>query len=171
MKFRTFKTLLVLGGLGAATGAAVLAYSACDTGKGAASSATATSTGAAPTQAKDPVKPSPASTATTPAAQSPGDPSALRPMDRKILDRVALGITGDKVKDAIKGESYKVNLYNDPDGKRRAKIDLDRDEKWDEKWTFETDGGNEKVKRQVSTQDDDSYDVEYRLDQGTWVKK
>ncbi len=60
-----------------------------------------------------------------------------------------------KVKDARSGETWKVNLYQD-EGEatvNRAKVDLDRDEKWDEKWTFDGDA----VSRQVAPQDDEVY--------------
>jgi hypothetical protein len=92
-------------------------------------------------------------------------------MEKQILARFAEGMEDDKVKDAFKGERYKVNLSRDPDGKLRAKVDLDRDEKWDEKWTFERVQGQDKVKRQISSRDDETYDQELRLDAGKWVKK
>ena len=90
-------------------------------------------------------------------------------MDEAILMRVAQGIAGDKEKDATAGKPYKVSLYKDAGQAKinRAKVDLDRDEKWDEKWTFE---GLE-VKRQVAPADDEVYTEEYRLRGGAWVKK
>jgi hypothetical protein len=94
-------------------------------------------------------------------------------MDREILARVAQGISGGKGKDAIKGRAWKVNLYQD-DGHssvNRLKIDLDRDEKWDEKWTFSAEGGVAAVKRQVAPNDDESYTDEYRLDGERWQRK
>ncbi len=91
-------------------------------------------------------------------------------MDQKILEKLRAGFSGDKVKDVFKSEPFKVNLYKE-EGKVRAKVDLDRDEKFDEKWDFDTEGGKEKVKRRVSTQDDESYDREYRLEEGRWVEK
>ncbi|MBM4360599.1 MAG: hypothetical protein FJ096_21030 [Deltaproteobacteria bacterium] len=102
---------------------------------------------------------------------TPGDPAALRPIDGRILERVRAGVASDKVKDAFPGERIKVNLYNES-GKIRAKVDLDRDDKWDEKWDFESEDGKEVVKRRVSTADDDAtYDVELRLREGRWVAK
>jgi hypothetical protein len=61
----------------------------------------------------------------------------------------------DKVKDAVSGESWKVNLYQDEGHAtvNRAKVDLDRDESWDEKWTFAADGAS----RQVAPADDEAY--------------
>lgn len=100
-------------------------------------------------------------------------PDALRPMDREILARVAQGITGGKGKDAIKGRPWKVNLYQDAGHSRvnRLKIDLDRDDKWDEKWTFLSDGGQEVVKRQVAPGDDEAYTDEYFLEGERWRRR
>jgi hypothetical protein len=98
---------------------------------------------------------------------------ALRPMDQEILRLVERPATTDKIKDAFPSQAYKVNLYHDAgfDSWNRAKIDLDRDEKDDEKWTFEGSGAGRKVKRQVSPADDGQYPEEYRLQGGAWVKK
>lgn len=113
-----------------------------------------------------------------PALPQPSDatdasPDALRPMDGEILDRVAKGISGGKGKDAIKGRAWKVNLYQDEGHSRvnRLKIDLDRDDKWDEKWTFLTEGGQVAVKRQVAPNDDEAYTDEYLLDGERWRRK
>jgi hypothetical protein len=107
----------------------------------------------------------------TEGAAIPSDPTALRPIDLRILERVKSGVSSDKIKDAFPGEPTKVNLYNEA-GKVRVKLDLDRDDRWDEKWDFESEDGNEVVKRRVSTADDDAtYDVEYRLREGRWLPK
>ncbi|MBT3221283.1 MAG: hypothetical protein HN348_19545 [Proteobacteria bacterium] len=60
-----------------------------------------------------------------------------------------------KLKDVTKGKPFKVNVYQDAGSStvNRAKVDLDRDEKWDEKWTF----GTDKVTRQVAPTDDENY--------------
>lgn len=104
---------------------------------------------------------------------SPGDPSALRPMDTEILARVKQGISGDKEKDAVRGRSYKVNLYKDAGftSVNRLKLDLNRNEKADEKWTFASEGGRETVKRQVAPADDEKYTQEYLLEGGKWVRQ
>ena len=43
-----------------------------------------------------------------------------------------------KKKDVSPDAPYKINLYHDNghESINRAKVDLDRDNKWDEKWTF-----------------------------------
>ena len=83
----------------------------------------------------------------------------LREVDRLILlDFRGKAIGTDKIKDATRGKPYKVNVYQDA-GQRltnRVKVDLDRDEKWDEKWTFEPDGA---VTRQIAPNDDEKYTV------------
>jgi len=103
-------------------------------------------------------------------AAGPGEP--LRFMDEAILNRVAQGIAGDKAKDAVPKQPWKVNLYKDAGqpAVNRLKVDLDSDDKWDEKWTFETPGEREGIKRQVAPADDDKYTVEYRLQGGRWRK-
>ena len=100
-----------------------------------------------------------------------GEP--LRPMDSEILRLAGTPASSDQMEDAFKGQSYKVNLYHDAGaaGWNRAKVDLDRDEKADEKWTFEGQGAEMSVKRQVAPADDEVYSVEYRLRAGAWVKK
>jgi hypothetical protein len=78
--------------------------------------------------------------------------------------------TTDKIKDAFPKERFKVNVYRDGNGSTwtRLKVDLDRDEKDDEKWTL---ANGQPDKRQVSTRDDEQYDREYRWRGGQWVEK
>ncbi|MCE7869580.1 hypothetical protein DYH09_04280 [bacterium CPR1] len=99
-------------------------------------------------------------------------PGALRSFDQAILDRAGQKISGDKIKDALPGP-VKVNLYQDKAGQgvNRAKLDLDRDDKFDEKWTFVHEGGPWKVKRQVSPADNEQYTEEFHLEGGRWVAR
>lgn len=172
MKYKTFRALLIAGG-------SVLAVSGCGLlSWWCGSSVPRPVVQASPVAAPEP-RPAalPAAAPTATAASPASAPLAagetpLRPMDREILARADQPISGDKVKDAIPGRSYKVNLYQDPGETRinRLKVDLDRDEKWDEKWTFSR--GKDEVKRQVSPADDDtSYTEEYRLRGDVWVRK
>ncbi|MEW5848328.1 MAG: hypothetical protein AB2A00_05915 [Myxococcota bacterium] len=111
-----------------------------------------------------------------PAAQAPAAPSApaaapapgLRDVDNAVLAALKQPVK-DKVKDATGKTAFKVNLYSD-DGKRfnRAKVDLDRDEKWDEKWTIREDGS---VEREVAPGDDENYQQTWALRGGTWQAK
>lgn len=106
-----------------------------------------------------------------PAVQQ-ADPDALRAFDEQILAIAERNISGDKVKDALKGR-VKVNLYKDAGHTQvnRLKVDLDRDDKWDEKWDFEWTNGAKKVKRHVAPADDERYSEEYRLENGAWRRK
>jgi hypothetical protein len=108
----------------------------------------------------------------TPLARPSTGRTPTRPLDREIQHLLRSPTSADKTKDAF-GGAWKVNLYRD-EGKRcfnRVKVDLDRDEKWDEKWDFETEGGEEKVKRHVAPADDEQYAEEYRLENGAWRRK
>jgi len=92
----------------------------------------------------------------------------LRPVDDDMLALVK-GPAQEKVKDATKGKPYKINLYSD-DGARfnRAKTDLNRNDKWDESWTFGADGS---IERQVAPADDEKYTEVWTLSGSTWKKK
>ncbi len=93
-----------------------------------------------------------------------------RPVDNDMFHlRGALPVTSDKIKDATKGKPYKINLYSD-DNKvwNRAKVDLNRNDKWDESWTWKADGS---VERQVAPKDDEKYTETYRWQGGAWLKK
>jgi hypothetical protein len=93
----------------------------------------------------------------------------LRDVDRELMSWVGKDLGSKKKKDARKGNAWKINLYQD-DGNstmNRAKVDLDRDDKWDEKWTF--DGKN--ISRKVSPNDDEDYADEYDWDGSTWMKR
>jgi hypothetical protein len=95
---------------------------------------------------------------------TPGRDADLRDMDRKILALV--DGTGEK-KDALPSAAYKVHLYQDAGQPKinRLKIDLDRNGKWDEKWTRD----GETWKRHVAPKDDEVYTVEVFLRGGRWV--
>jgi hypothetical protein len=110
-----------------------------------------------------------ATTATpTPATTTTNTADGLRPVDRDMLSLVKSLTPTEKVKDATKGKPYKINLYSD-DGQRfnRAKVDLDRDDKWDESWTWK--GAD--VERQVAPADDERYSEVWLLAGEAWKKK
>lgn len=109
--------------------------------------------------------PSPQPTATpTVAPVGPG----MRPEDVTALEYRGRDIGSDKLKDVSKGRSFKVNVYQDAGNStaNRVKIDLDRDDKWDEKIDFKPEG----VIRQVAPNDDEQYTETYHLVDGAWVK-
>lgn len=163
MKYKTFRALVLSGAVLAAVGLGWAIH--------AGLKARAAAREAELSSPSDPAPITPPAT-----AKREAEPSAagvpLRPMDRRILDRAAQNISGDKVKDAFPGEPWKVNLYRDHGHAQvnRLKLDLDRDEKWDEKWTFEQ-GDRQEVKRAVAPADDERYTDEFRLREGQWVPK
>ncbi len=108
-----------------------------------------------------------------PAPVDPSSTDALRPVDTSLLELAARPLGSSKKKDAFSGEAYKVNVYQDAGHTtpNRAKLDLDRDGKWDEKWDFGGSPSALTVKRHVAPADDEQYTDEYRLDNGHWVVK
>jgi hypothetical protein len=160
MKFKTFR-ILALGGVVAAVGGAVWFWPRTP--------AVEVPRGVTPEPAP-PSTPAPVMPAPGPVAAS----SNLRSVDRDTLQLLRAGVGGDKLKDAFPEQPYKVNVYKDA-GKsdaNRLKIDLDRDEKWDEKWDLERGAdGSLKVKRHVAPADDEQYTEEYRLSGDRWVGK
>jgi hypothetical protein len=112
-------------------------------------------------------QPSLPSSPSLPAPSATGD---LRPVDRDLLEALRRPVTGDRIKDAFPGRPYKITLYCDNPGAgwNRAKIDLNRNNRWDEKITIVN---GEPTKRQVASRDDENYDLEYRWRGGQWVAK
>lgn len=101
--------------------------------------------------------------ANTPAGAAQGVSEA----DTVALSYRGKAIGSDKLKDVTSGRPYKVNVYQDA-GKataNRAKADLDRDDKWDLKYTFDGDT----VTRDVAPADDESYTVHEVFVNGAWV--
>ncbi len=150
MKFKTFLALVAAGGLMAS---ALVIGSCIWLAKTRRSPDSAVSSPAAP-----------------PAPAVPGDDGALRPADRDLLEALRRPATTDRIKDAFPGRPYKISLYCDTPGQgwNRAKIDLNRNNKWDEKITIVN---GEPTKRSVASRDDESYDLEYRWRGGKWVPK
>lgn len=103
------------------------------------------------------------STATSTATSN----SALRPVDQKIVSQLSAPVSGDKIKDAFSKESYKVNFYRESGEATwsRLKVDLNRNEKWDEKWDL---ANGQPVKRQVASKDDENYDQTFIWKNGKW---
>ncbi len=103
-----------------------------------------------------------------PAADSMEALPAERPADRTISSRVGTDLGAKKLKDVSKGQTFKVNLYQDEGHPtlNRAKIDLDRDDLWDEKWTLD----GHSISRKVSPNDDEDYSVSQVWSEGAWVQ-
>lgn len=172
MRFKTFRMLLI-GGLAVGGIGGLVAVSTCCKKDETAAKPEVKAAAPGPKETTAP-KPTPTPTpAPTPTPTAASDGLALRPMDQQILDYLAKPATTDKVKDAFPGQTWKANIYRENGAAKfnRVKIDLNRNEKWDEKWSVETDGGQEVIKRQVAPADDEKYTEEYRLKAGKWVKK
>lgn len=107
----------------------------------------------------DPGAPQPA-----PTAAAPGG----RPVDQDLMGWKGRDLGTDKVKDATAGKPYKINLYQDAGALsvNRAKLDLDRDDKWDEKITFEANA----ILREVAPADDEQYTETWHWDGSGWAK-
>lgn len=102
-----------------------------------------------------------------PGLAAPADPADPRvTVERALLGLLGTPAADEKLKDAIPGP-IKVNVYREGDLWARAKVDLDRDDKWDEKWTIAEGGA---IERQVAPADDEVYTETYRLADGTWSK-
>lgn len=84
-----------------------------------------------------------------------------------LLDWKGRPLGTTKKKDVTSGRPYKINVYQDAGEStvNRAKVDLDRDDKWDEKWTFEAGGG---VTRKIAPRDDEDYATVQIWDGGQW---
>src|SRR5687767_7544120 len=149
MRYKTFRNLMVVGGL-AAVGVGGWAL----VGRG-----------------NDAPAPAPPIATAAPTPPPVGDRQPLRPIDRRVLERLRAPIDGsDKVKDAFETEAIKVNLYQDAGHTlpNRVKLDLDRDDRFDEKWTVE----GARISREISSSDDDrSYDQRWLLDGETWARE
>ena len=171
MKYRTFRNIVLLGGVTALAGlgaTCVLLVRSIPSGQTAArtaSSATYNRAGATT------VTPAPGSSTNGAVAPAAGLESGQRREDQLILSFLArTPATTDKVKDAFPRERFKVNFYRDDAGPNwtRLKIDTDRDGKDDEKWELEN---GQPAKRRVATRDDEQYDREYRWRNSQWVEK
>ncbi len=89
-----------------------------------------------------------------------------RAYDKDVLAYQGKNLGTDKLKDVSKGKPYKINVYQDA-GKstaNRVKVDLDRDEKWDEKYTFDGDT----VTLEIAPNDDDVYTDRYHWSGDGW---
>jgi hypothetical protein len=99
----------------------------------------------------------------------PSNEMAARAWDADVIAWSTKSIAGDKVKDASKGKTYKINLYKDAGKKtvNRAKVDINRNDKFDEKYTFEPN----KITLQRAPADDEQYTETYHWTGGGWVRK
>lgn len=83
----------------------------------------------------------------------------VRDIDRLLLlDWKGHDLRRSKRTDVTRGRPYRVDVYQDEGASvaTHARVDLDRDEKWDEEWVFEPDGG---VRRKLAPNDDEDFTV------------
>lgn len=102
---------------------------------------------------------------TTPSS-TPAPASSSDSHEVVVMSFAGKDLGSSKRKDVTSGRAFKINVYQD-DGNstaNRAKVDLDRDDKWDEKWTI--DGAS--ISRQVAPSDDESYSVEQTWSGTAW---
>lgn len=103
-----------------------------------------------------------------PATTEDGSATELAPAEAAAMSWQGKALASTKLKDVSKGESWKINVYQD-EGRttaNRLKIDLDRDDKWDQKWTFHDDGG---ISRKLAPNDDEDYTLEQVWGAQGWV--
>jgi len=116
-----------------------------------------------------PATPTPATAPPTAATTTPAAPSNTRPFDALLFERAGTDLGTTKLKDVTTGKPYKVSLYQDEGNPtmNRAKVDLDRDDKWDEKWTFDATS----ISRKVAPADDENYTETWVWNGTEWVKE
>jgi hypothetical protein len=120
-----------------------------------------------PTPAPAPT-PTPTPVDTNPAPSGSSD-LAARAWDADVLSWRTRSISSDKQKDVSKGKSYKINVYKDAGSStvNRAKVDVNRNDKWDEKYTFD----GEKITLQRAPNDDEHYSETYHWNGSGWTKE
>lgn len=115
-------------------------------------------------------RPTPVTVPTPPPAPEPVEAVAPvgRPVDQVVLSYAGKALGAAKRKDVTTGKPFKVNVYQDEGHAtaNRAKADLDRDDQWDEKFTFHPDG---RITRKVAPADDEDYTESFVWSEGAWV--
>jgi hypothetical protein len=157
VKLRTFLVVLAISAIGVA-GVGLVGFVA--TGFGAAAIAVSQADG----QRNQLVTPT--SSSGSPDVGSTADAAGL---EQQILSFVGRDLGSDKLKDAVPGATYKINAYQDVGNTtvNRLKIDLDRDEKWDQKVSF-ADG---RVAREIAPADDENYTEKSMWNGSAWVSE
>jgi hypothetical protein len=160
MKLKNFVLLVVLGACAAVAGV----YAACGRDHAQPKPTVASERPAPP----PPAAPSaPAQPAPDPEPPTPSD-LAARPYDAEVLAWRTRSISSDKQKDVARGAAYKINIYQDSGATtvNRAKVDANRNNKWDDKFTFE----GEKITLQHAPGDDEKYTETYHWNGSGWTR-
>jgi hypothetical protein len=167
MKYKTFRNLMVGGAIGLVVTCSWAINRAIVRQQDMAPTSGFEVAGSKPIGDPQPVRPD-----VLPAVPTPSQaPTAIQPVQAvqaaqaieapssEYLKRI-LGSPAqrDKLTDVLGASQPKVNVYAGEGKWIRAKVDLDRDGKWDEKWDVVERG----IKQRISTRDDDStYDREF----------
>jgi len=137
MKYKTFRSIVITSGLIAVVGGGYVLCSPSNQSKPRTVEPVAIPTAVEPVMVP-------------PAAVQPAE--TTKDYRAYLLSELGKPAHGDKIKDAIPGP-VKVNVYAKGGVWDRAKVDLDRDDKWDEKWWV----AKGKVMREVSPDDNENY--------------
>ena len=163
MKLRNFALIVVLGACAAVAGV----YAACGRDHARPKQTVASER---PSPPPPPAPSAPAQPAPPPEAPTTSGPSdlAARPYDAEVLAWRTRSISGDKQKDVARGAAYKINIYQDSGSTtvNRAKVDVNRNDKWDDKFTFE----GEKITLQRAPADDEKYTETYHWNGSGWTR-
>ena len=124
-----------------------------------------------PPQAALPAPPAPSPPAAPPPVSAAHEPprggDGLREAERAAMAWRGKSLGRSKGTDVTSDAPYKITVVQDPGHAtvNRLRIDLDRDDKWDEKWDFDGEG----VRRQVAPGDDEQYTQTFAWSGNGWV--
>ncbi len=167
MKLRNFIAVAAAFGVAAIVGG----YVACDKAASnrVAAKPVATHAGDTAPAGKRLLAPPPPPTVAAPTPKVKVDGPNERAVDKAVMSWVGRDLGSKKRKDVAAGKPFKINVYQDAGETtaNRAKVDLDRDGKWDEKWTFKPG----EISRKVSSNDDDNYDKKQLWKDGAWADR
>ncbi|HEY1817874.1 MAG TPA: hypothetical protein VGG74_36280 [Kofleriaceae bacterium] len=102
------------------------------------------------------------------AASQPVSDLAARPYDADVIAWRGKKAPKRKIKDAAPGASYKLDLYQDAGELTidRAKVDANRNGKWDDKYTF----AGDTITLEHAPADDEHYTEKYHWNGNGWTR-
>ena len=156
MKLRNFLLVVVL----VAAGGVTVSYMACSKKHDEPAKVV--------TQPPKPAPPPPAPAPPPPAPPTPTSDLAPRTYDADVLAWQGKTAPKGKIKDVAPHATYKLDLYQDA-GKPaidRAKLDANRNGKWDDKYTFDGDT----ITLEHAPADDEKYTETYHWNGSGWTR-
>jgi hypothetical protein len=160
MKLRNFVILVIV-----AIGAIVAAFAACH------SKQAHVPKDATPAPAVMPAVPQADAALAAPAPSADATTSDLAPRawDDEVLAWRTKTVANGKGKDVHKGVPYKINVYEDTGHKtvNRVKVDANRNDKFDDKYTFKDDGS---ISLERAPADDEHYSESYIWNGAGWTR-